>query len=221
MEHSRRVYLEPTVWYQLANYTASEFKVRAEELFRLVAQGGYAIYVSDILLEEINHNTPAYRRRTEELLHKHRPVVILHNPEVDVLAEAYMENAFKGRRHHEVLADAYHAAVATASGITYMASYNYRNLLNVRILEQINAVNLIAGYNRQLAVLPPFMFLDLSHYEGEKGGVHDTVWTIKAACGRKLEQLLAKKVAKRDEHFRSLATNAGKLGLETVRLSAL
>lgn len=222
MHLSQRIYLESTVWYQMANYASSEFKNRAEQLFRLIEEENYTVYISNVVLEEIAYDAPKYRQRVEELISKYKPLVVMQHPDADDLAQAYMENAYARRDDHHCLVDAFHAAVAIISNITYMATYNYRNLLNVRVLEHINAVNLLAGLNRHLSVYPPFMFLELDHYDGEKGTVHKAVWKVKSTYGRKLAALLEKKPEKRIKHHETVTAKAAKnLGLEIIRLTEL
>jgi predicted nucleic acid-binding protein len=222
MVHGHRVYLESTVWYQLANYSGSEFKNRAQQLIELLGHSDYTFYVSTLVLEELAYNSRTYRLRVEDLLRKHRPVVIVPTTEAEMLAEAYVENAFPKRERREVLADAMHAAVAVTAGLTYMASYNWRNLLNVHTLAHINGINLIAGHNRQLAILPPFMFLSLEQYEGEKGTVDKAVWKLKSEYGKDLQSLLGKKPDRRTKHYEEFAQRAqNDLGLQVVRLGEI
>jgi len=218
----QRVYIESTVWYQLANFAGSEFKERTEQLFRLVEQQDYTVYISNVVLEEVTFNASKYRKRVEELLAKYKPLVLLQSSDADSLAHAYIENAYKERKLTDIIVDAYHAAIAITSNITYVSSYNYRNLLNVRVLEHINAINLLAGLNRHLSVLPPFMFLDLEYYDGEKGSVHDSVWEIKAAYGKKLASLTEKSPEKRAKHHDAIVSKmARELGLQVIQLTGV
>jgi predicted nucleic acid-binding protein len=219
MHLTQRIYLESTVWYQMANYASSEFKDRTEQLFRLIEEHSHTVYISNVVLEEISFDAHKYRGRVEELLGRYRPHVVMQHPDADDLAQAYLENAYARRNDHHRIVDAFHAAVAVTANITYMATYNYRNLLNVRILEHINAVNLLAGLNRHLSVYPPFMFLELDNYDGEKGTVHKAVWKVKSSYGRRLAALLEKTPAKRLKHRETVTGKAAAdLGLEVVRL---
>jgi predicted nucleic acid-binding protein len=203
----------------MVNYSASEFKERTTQLFNLIDQKKYEIYISNIVLEEIALNGSRYRHRLEDLIKKHRPLVLFQNEETELLASAYMENVYHDKNKKDVACDALHAAIATISNISYMVSYNFRHLMNVSILEHINSVNLLGGYNRSLSVLPPFMFLELERYDGEKGTVNDQVWEIKRLYGQKLLDL-AKKSKTRKEHFHKKFTRrmAKKLNLETVNI---
>ncbi len=222
MVHSQRVYVESTVWYQLANYTASDFKKRAQQLLSLIAGSEFAVHISTVVLEELAYNSRKYRDRVEGLLREHRPVVVSFASEAEDLAHAYVENAFPKRDIRDVIVDTFHAAIATTGNTAYVASYNYRNLLNVQTMARINAVNLLAGLNRQIAILPPFMFLELDDYYGEKGTVDTAVWKIKSEYGGDLVKLMAKKEEKRREHFDNIAEQAEKkLGLSVVRLGEL
>jgi hypothetical protein len=148
------------------------------------------------------------------LLAHYRPMVIMHPPGTDDLALAYLENAFKNSRPRDVLVDALHAAIATASNIPYMATYNYRNLLSIKRQEQMNAINMLAGYHVHLALLPPFMFLDLAEYTGEKGAIDKSIWDIKTSLGKKLEALFKLSPAHRLAYHESIVHTAAKnLGL--------
>jgi predicted nucleic acid-binding protein len=215
----QKIYIESTVWYQLVNYSSSEFKERAAQLFMLIDQDKYEIYISNIVLEEIALNGARYRKRLEEIISKYKPLVLFQNEDTELLASAYMENAYKTREPTSVVCDALHAAIATVSNISYMVSYNYRHLLNIEVLEHINSVNLLGGYNRSLNVLPPFMFLHLENYDGEKGSVDAQVWEIKNLYGKKLFEL-EKKDPEGRILFHKRFTNRmmKKLNLQTVNI---
>jgi predicted nucleic acid-binding protein len=220
MSALQRVYLESTVWYQLANYSSSEFKDRARQLFDLVEQKTYAVYISTIVLEELALSQPKYRRRLEELLTRYRPSLIVQNVEADDIAAAYLENSYKAMDPASVVVDALHIALATTANISYVATYNYRYMLNVRILQHINAVNLLAGYNRFLGVLPPFMFVNLQDYGGEKGTVDRVVWDIKRVLGTRVLGRTQQAPAQRCAYYDSIAQDgAHRLGLPIVKLT--
>jgi|GEM_PF-4471493 len=206
----QRIYIETTVWYQMVNYAESEFKEMSRRLFGLIEKARYETFISTVVLEEITLNSSKYRKRLELLIDTYKPVVLVPNAEAEDIAAAYVENAFRGRVRSEVLADAFHAAIATVANISYIASYNYRNLLSVRVLENFNAVNLLAGYNHFLSIIPPFMFLDLVDYNGEKGAVDDRVWMIKRDVGEKFEKLYRVPLSKRMRHYGDVAKRAQK-----------
>lgn len=215
-----KVYIESTVWYQMVNYSDSGFKDRAQQLFDLLSEKEFSVFISNIVLEEISFNGKKYRKRLEELLKKYKPKIILQSQETDDIAMAYIENAYRGRPRSSVIVDAFHAAIATTANITYMASFNYRNLLNVKVTEHMNAVNLLAGYNRHLTILPPFMFLSLPSYDGEKGNIDKQVWDIKTDFGKKLEKMLEKPEKKRMQFHESVTNDAArKFGLDIFRFN--
>ncbi|MFP4416264.1 MAG: hypothetical protein ACOC4C_03590 [Fibrobacterota bacterium] len=216
----QKVYIESTVWYQMVNYSSSEFQAMARQLFRLIEEDHYDIYISNIVLEEMYLNDRKYRKKLLDLIAKYKPLLLVQNSEADDIAAAYIENAYKDRKREEVLVDSYHAAIATTANISYVVSYNYRNLLNVQTLAHINSVNLLAGYGHSLAVLPPFMFLNLDDYDGEKGQVDQKVWELKTRCGEKIGQLKDKSGKKnRNEFIRRAKKHAQVLGLELVQIS--
>ncbi len=215
----QKLYVESTVWYQMVNYASSGFKERTEEMFDLIKQDKFEIYISNIVLEEIARNGKKYRDKLFNLIKKYKPLVIFENKDIEILAHAYTENAFTDRNKCDVICDAFHAAIATAANITYMVSYNYRNLLNIGIQEHIKSVNLLAGYTNNLLILPPIMFLKKDDYSGETGSINNLVWEIKRNYGKKLEELDKKSIIKRLSYHKILTNRIiKKLSLETVNV---
>jgi predicted nucleic acid-binding protein len=216
----QKLYIESTVWYQLVNYASSGFKERAEEMFNLIGKGNYEIYISNIVLEEIALNNRKYRERLFSLIKKYKPVVVFQDQDIELLAHAYTEHAFKGIHKQDVICDAFHAAIATAANINYMVSYNYRYLLNIGIQEHMKSVSLFAGYTHSCMILPPFMFLKFHAYSGETGSIDKLVWEIKRAYGKKLEELAKKPDSKRIAYHKAFTNKMiNKLGLKTITVS--
>ena len=52
-------------------------------------------------------------------------------------------------------ADATHAAVATVYELDALISWNLKHLANLKRMEKINGVNLIAGYAKKLELITP------------------------------------------------------------------
>lgn len=217
----QKLYIESTVWYQLVNYASSGFKDRAEEMFNLIGKDNYEVYISNIVLEEIALNSSKYRERLFSLIKKYKPIVIFQDQDIELLAHAYTEHAFKGIHKQDVICDAFHAAIATAANINYMVSYNYRYLLNIGIQEHMKSVNLFAGYTHSCMILPPFMFLKFHAYSGETGSIDKMVWGIKRLYGEKLAELAKKTESKRLSYHKAFTNKMiGKLGLQTITVSA-
>ncbi len=215
----QKLYIESTVWYQMVNYVSSGFKERTEEMFELIKENKYEIYISNIVLEEISLNNKKYREKLYSLIKKYKPLVIFENKDIELLAHAYTENAFSEKKKVDVICDAFHAAIATVANITYMVSYNYRNLLNIGIQEHMKSVNLLAGYTNNLLILPPIMFLKKDEYHGETGTVNNLVWEIKRSYGKKLEALEKKTIIRRLNYHKDLTNRLiKKLSLKTVTI---
>lgn len=217
----QRLYIESTVWYQMVNYSSSEYKKRAEQLFKLIEEKKYDIYISNIVLEEIGKNSDRYRGRLEELLEQYKPTVIIENIDTEMIAHTYLEHAYKSFDRKDVICDAYHAALATTANISYMVSYNYKHFLNISILDHLYSVNLIAGYNNRVSILPPFMFMTLETFEGDKGDIDDSVWKIKRKYGEKLIELMDTKSPEERQKYHKDFTleTASRLSLKSVEIT--
>jgi len=58
--------------------------------------------------------------------------------------------------------DAFHVAIATASEMDALITWNYQHLANLRKSELFNAVNLERGYTKRLEIVTP---MEVSRYE--------------------------------------------------------
>jgi predicted nucleic acid-binding protein len=203
----------------MVNFEGSGFKDRAEEMFDLVQKDKYEIYISNIVLEEIALNSKKYQEKLNKLIKKFKPIVLFQNRDIEILAHAYTENAFKERKKYDVICDSFHAAIAIAANINYMVSYNYRNLLNITIQEHLKSVNIIAGFTNTTMILPPFMFIPFEDYSGETGSVGKKAWDIKSELGKKLKDLSKVSHTKRRSYHKNFTNKMiKKLKLETINI---
>jgi len=208
--NQQKIYIESTVWYQMVNYSESEFKDMSHNLLHLIKEEKFDVYISNVVLHEFAYNSKKYIKKLEKLIDECKPRIILQTDETADIAHAYIENAFMSKPKEEVIIDAYHAAIATTANISYIASYNYRNLLHVRTLEHFNAVNLLAGYHHYLSIMPPFMFVTLEDYEGEKGSVDSRVWDIKKEAGKKMIEINGLDETERSSYYKDLVKKYAK-----------
>jgi len=111
----------------------------------------YHIYISDQVLKEINR-TPDQSRRNQ-LLELVRPFELLpsETTEVKELAEEYLI-----RGAISIIEDAIHVAVAIVNRINTVASWNYQHLVKLRTKREVNAVNLVTGYD-PIEIVDPSM----------------------------------------------------------------
>lgn len=66
------------------------------------------------------------------------------SPEDTMLAEQYIENGVVGKTSIE---DCYHIAMATTHNVDVLASWNFKQIVNLKRIQVYNSVNIKNGYN--------------------------------------------------------------------------
>ena len=111
----------------------------------------FEVYVSDLVLEELASIRDEKLRANVLKLVKGFDVLRI-DPQVRGLAYRYIE---KGICSPAYEADALHIAFASANGLDFMVSWNFRHLVNVRARHLVNLVNKEMGYKEIEIVAPP------------------------------------------------------------------
>lgn len=107
--------------------------------------------ISTVVLKEIG-DTPDPKRR-KEIEHLVAGLAVLPlTEEAAALAEEYIRQGIF-LEHYE--SDALHVAIPVVNGIGYLASWNFKHLVNVRTRREVNLVNALRGYQPIEIVAPP------------------------------------------------------------------
>lgn len=147
-----QLYLETSVWSHLLAEDTPEKKAVTEALFREIEAGKYEVFVSDLVLAEVDE-TPDRRRRRSLLnsLKKYSPVELEIDEEADQLSRWYLD---EGALPPSAADDAVHAAVAVVNGLDVLVSWNMDHLVSVRARQRVNGVNRLRGY-RDIEIATP------------------------------------------------------------------
>ena len=78
---------------------------------------------------------------------------------VDELAKSYIARGILSEKKED---DALHVAIATATEMDALVTWNFQHLANLRKSELFNGVNLEKGYTKKLEMITP---MEVSQYE--------------------------------------------------------
>jgi predicted nucleic acid-binding protein len=152
-----KLYLETSVW----NFYYADDSPEKKEITRLffsnIGQGGYDVFISDVVLEEIGRAGIDKRRLLLNLINQYAPIRLMVNYEVLDLASKYVGEKVMPPNKMD---DAVHAAVASVFEMDALISWNLRHLANFRKMEKINGINLKEGYLKRLALITPMEVAD-------------------------------------------------------------
>jgi len=144
------VYIDTTV-------PSAYFDERTPDRQRLTRQfwterlPGLSAFVSDVVIAEIAL-TPDEARR-QDMLKLVRGIRALQvSEEAQRLAQEYVDRTVFPAKY---LSDAMHVALATASGIRNLVSWNFHHLVKLRTRREVNLVNALKGYMPIEILAPP------------------------------------------------------------------
>ncbi len=154
-----RNFLDTSVWSFFFADDAPEKRDVTKEFFDLVRQGQYEVFISAVVVKEINDASGPKRDQLGELI-KTCPVAELEIPgEADELAKSYMSRGIVPEKKEDA---ALHVAIATVAEMDALVTWNFQHLANLRKAELFHGVSLEMGYYKKLEIITP---MEVSRYE--------------------------------------------------------
>jgi predicted nucleic acid-binding protein len=149
--NKQKLYLETSVWNFYFADDAPEKKEATASFFEKIKEEKYEIYISEIVLEEIEKAEEKTKSKLINLINEYNPVILLLNEESKKLANDYINQDVLAEKS---LDDARHAAIATINKIEILISWNLKHLANFRKMNKINEVNKRSGYTNLILTTP-------------------------------------------------------------------
>ncbi|MGD2088899.1 MAG: type II toxin-antitoxin system VapC family toxin [Candidatus Aminicenantes bacterium] len=149
-----KIYLDTSVINFLFADDTPDFKKITEDFFKEYF-GRYDIFVSDIVLLEINKTVDQQQKSRLLSVIDDYPFKILeiaNNEAIGYLSELYIKEGVIPQKKKE---DALHIAVATVYEMDILLSWNFKHLANIKKQININAINEKEGYLKKLSLLSP------------------------------------------------------------------
>ena len=154
-----KLYIDTSVWNFFFADDAPEKRDVTKEFFALVQQGRYEIFISAVVVKEINDAPEPKKDQLGELI-KTCPITELEiTEEADELAKSYMNRGIVPEKKED---DALHVAIATVAEMDALVTWNFQHLANLRKAELFHSVSLEKGYFKKLEIVTP---MEVSRYE--------------------------------------------------------
>ena len=155
-----KLYVETSVWGFFFADDAPEKRDVTKMFFASIGENLYEAFISEVVIREIGNAPEPKRTELFDLLKKYAPVELEITEEANELTEIYMEHGIipQGKRD-----DAFHVAIATASEMDALITWNYQHLANLRRSELFNGINLERGHTKRLEIVTP---MEVGRYEG-------------------------------------------------------
>jgi len=135
-----RIYIDTSV---IGDCFDPEFAEWSNTLINEFKNGKKIAIISDQTLQELEKAPIQVRQVISKIPSKYFNMVALNN-EAKLLAGYYIQEKAISSKH---LVDAQHIAMATINYVDFLASWNFKEMVNVYKIRRYNAVNLKYGYS--------------------------------------------------------------------------
>lgn len=139
-----KLYIETSVWNFLLAEDVPDKHAATKSFFNNVVTGRYEIFISEVVMGEIENAPEKIQVKLRELIDHYSPGFLFSNDESDEMIEAYLEAGLLSNNH---IVDLSHLAVASANDMDMMISWNLRHIVKARTRKIVNAVNRLNGYH--------------------------------------------------------------------------
>lgn len=148
-----KIYLDTSVINFLFADDSKEYKNITIDFFENYLNE-YDVYISEIVFLEINKtkNIDKKNKLLNAIKKYHIEIFDVINNEIELLANRYLETDIIPENKYE---DALHIAYSTHYDFEILLSWNFRHLANIKKQAQINSINKIEGYYKELNLYNP------------------------------------------------------------------
>jgi len=139
-----KYYLDTTVFnFKFADDDPSKRK-STERFFQDLTKIVEEIFVSDVVLREIEGAEEPKKSLLKNLVKDTNPILLEVTSEVVELAERYITEGIIPKKYRD---DALHIAVAVVNEIDALVSWNLEHIVKLRTRREVNGVNKLLGYH--------------------------------------------------------------------------
>ena len=155
----KKLYVETSVWNQIDQEERLDFKEITEKFLSLCREGVYDLYISEIVLWEIDECSDDRKKQALlDLIEAYKPTLLLFNEESQRLRTKYVEAGVLDDKRRNRYYDTAHVAIASVNGFKYVLTFNFVHLLKIARIEMFNGVNLLNGYD-SIQLVSPELFI--------------------------------------------------------------
>ena len=153
-----KVYLDTSVINFLFADDAPDFKAVTENFFQeYVNKNVYEIYVSDVVLDEINRTEDEQKRlKLLRVIKDYDLPFEYFNQEAERLAALYIHQGIIPKKKYD---DARHIGIATVKNFDVLLSWNFKHLANMNKRNKVRIINEQEGYFYPLDLVTPIQLM--------------------------------------------------------------
>ena len=143
MERKTKLYLDTSIInFAVDDRTPAE-KLLTQNLIKEIKAGKYEVFISEVVLLEINKSEEEKRKELFNVLKEVNPEELDISREVRALAEKYVVEEIIPAKHMD---DALHIAAASVNDVDIVVSWNFEHIVKHKTRVAVAAINILKGY---------------------------------------------------------------------------
>jgi len=147
-----KLYLDTSVFNFVFATDAPEKRDKTFLFFKEVEEGEYEIYISDLVITEIEETESMTKKKALfDLISKYELIRIPRDEEAEYLADEYMKAEIIPLRYRD---DAVHIAIAVVNNLDAIVSWNLNHIVKLRTRLEVNGINSFNGY-KEIEICTP------------------------------------------------------------------
>ena len=156
-----KIYLDTSVISHLGAPDTPEKMADTLRLWEKIKKGAYEVVLSEVVFDELEDCSEPKRSYLMDLLSKIQYERVEQNSDTEVLANRFIE---LGILRKKSLDDCLHIASALLSDCDIIVSWNFKHIVNPRIIKGAKIVATMEGH-REIMVCSPSMLLEEANDE--------------------------------------------------------
>lgn len=149
-----KVYLDTSVISHLDAPDTPDKMEDTKRLWKEIKRGKYEVVVSDITVEEMEKCDEPKKSLLYSFMAEIEITTSDETDESIELAKKYMQYGVLKEKNRD---DCRHIGLATVSDVDYIISWNFKHFVNVKTIEQVQAINKLLGYREIQIISPPML----------------------------------------------------------------
>ena len=151
-----KVYLDTSIISYLDQQDAPLRMQETRRLWELFREDRYDVYISDIVIREINQCPAEKLEVLNQFLDEISYTIIETDESTMALAEKLIDF---GILKQKSIDDCQHIAAAIISGCDIITSWNFKHIVNVRTIRGVKVITTLEGY-KDLLIYPPSILIE-------------------------------------------------------------
>jgi predicted nucleic acid-binding protein len=151
-----KIYLDSSVISHLEAPDRPDWMADTRKLWEQIQTGKYEVYISPVVVLEIDGCDELKRTILEKYLQKISYAILQESDEVSELAAQYLK---AGILPPKSVRDRQHIAYACVYNCDIIVSWNFKHMVNHTTISGVKGVNALAGY-KEMSIYTPTMLIE-------------------------------------------------------------